>query len=134
MRIRHISSLWMTTISGLVVTFAFAVMAAGLFLSTSKQTITDACAGDFCIGQKKDEIDTVLSADINAVYENIWVSKPVRLQSIGYNISREHTDTYDYLVIGINSSWGREKHIRLKFKNDVLIEIDITHYGPLSVS
>jgi len=127
MRIRNISAFWMTTISSFVVLFAFGVMISGLFLITSTQTITNACAGEFCIGDKKTEIATVLKSNEDEVYKNMWVSKPV-------SITRENSDTFDYLIVGIESSWGREKRVRLKFKNQVLVEIDITHYGPLSVS
>lgn len=121
-----------------VIMFAMMVAVGARFLVTSEKSITAGCEAEFCVGQDTQTVDALLVADTDEVYEQTLKSKPFDVLSVSsatvQNGETMEYDRFDYWHVMLKKDRGWEKHIRLKFKNNVLIEIDIKSYGPLAVS
>jgi len=137
MRAKTFTSQLPTLLALCVTLFAAAVAFGGQYLVTSEKSITDGCEASFCVGQDQASVDAVLLETNDSVAQtlksapfdvlNISATAIKNGETLGY-------DRYDYWHVMLKKERGWEKHVRLKFKNDILIEIDIKSYGPLSIS
>ena len=120
-----------------VILFAVLTAWSGRYLVTSEKQITDGCEAAFCVGQDQASVDQVL-IDTNASIAQTLKSKPFDVLHVSATaIKNGETlgyDRFDYWHVMLKKERGWEKHFRLKFKNNVLIAIDIKSYGPLAVS
>jgi hypothetical protein len=117
--------------------FAVTMAWGGRYLVSSEKSITTGCEAAFCVGQDQASVDAVLVETDDSIAQTLK-SKPFDVLQISATaIKNGETmgyDRFDYWHVILEKERGWEKHIRLKFKNDVLIEIDIKSYGPLAVS
>ena len=82
-------------------------------------------------------VDAVLATSQDSISQTLKSAPFDVLQISATAIKNGETlgyDRFDYWHVILSKKRGWEKHIRLKFKNDVLIEIDIKSYGPLAIS
>jgi len=136
-RVKTFTSQLPTLLALCVTLFAAGMAFGGRYLVTSEKSITDGCEASFCVGQDQASVDAVLLKTNDSVAQTLK-SKPFDVLQISATaIKNGETlgyDRYDYWHVMLKKERGWEKHVRLKFKNDILIEIDIKSYGPLSIS
>lgn len=137
MRVKTFTSQLPTLLALCVLILAISFAYGGRYLVTSEKSITEGCEASFCVGQDQASVDAVLQQADDSIAQTLK-SKPFDvLQISAHAIKKGETlgyDRYDYWHVILKKERGWEKHVRLKFKNDSLIEIDIKSYGPLAIS
>ncbi|NNC37882.1 MAG: hypothetical protein EX271_08730 [Acidimicrobiales bacterium] len=137
MRVKTVTSQLPTLLALCVLMFAATMAFGGRYLVTSEKSITEGCEASFCVGQDQASVDAVLQASDDRIDQTLK-SKPFDVLQISAETIKNNEvlgyDRFDYWHVILKKDRGWEKHVRLKFKNDVLIEIDIKSYGPLAIS
>ncbi len=110
------------------ITFGF------IFLSYSNKTLTAGCEKEFCVEQTKAQVvalfDGKFSFDLGTMVPYDPTIKPSQYVYTDHANSMDEMIATDLWTIVYDKEKGWSKFVHLKFRDEVLYQIDVVNYGP----